>query len=186
MPVTVVLSGFIPTRAGKMSTQRAWLWAAPVHPHSRGENAYGCYTQAYRHGSSPLARGKSGDLLQRLNVGRFIPTRAGKIEAMSWLELRPAVHPHSRGENVSNTERMLTSRGSSPLARGKSIDAEYCYNLTKVHPHSRGENPYATAEEVARQGSSPLARGKWRCISGFLVWYRFIPTRAGKIEPALG
>ena len=58
MPVTVVLSGFIPTRAGKMLMGAIHKLTVTVHPHSRGENPVIFFSASMLVGSSPLARGK--------------------------------------------------------------------------------------------------------------------------------
>ena len=72
-------TGFIPTRAGKMPALLLQWRARPVHPHSRGEN--GPVTVGLRDGcgSSPLARGKSSLVDERVTARGFIPTRAGKM-----------------------------------------------------------------------------------------------------------
>ena len=75
----LAMTGFIPTRAGKMSRQQATDLLAAVHPHSRGENPQPLITTGARVGSSPLARGKYRSNLQQRSWTRFIPTRAGKI-----------------------------------------------------------------------------------------------------------
>ena len=112
--------GFIPTRAGKMLK-----WVLPticrrVHPHSRGENLTIDTAKEIAMGSSPLARGKSAERGPELGGWGFIPTRAGKIgRVAAGIRIRP-VHPHSRGENWWADGGAKVSRGSSPLARGKS------------------------------------------------------------------
>ena len=151
---------FIPTRAGKMFFDDLAHLYPGVHPHSRGENAGSLVSDPSHFGSSPLARGKCDRVLQEYHTIGFIPTRAGKIYTGWHFGPYSRVHPHSRGENDSGGLPRRRTAGSSPLARGKSIDAEYCYNLTRfiptragkihgsrmsttsrwVHPHSRGEN----------------------------------------------
>ena len=153
-------------------------------------------------GSSPLARGK---LIFSGPGGagrRFIPTRAGKIQAWRPSGGRHAVHPHSRGENSSIASSDPYDRGSSPLARGKSAQLQReteCSGFiptragkmtcrrsaappASVHPHSRGENParYSCTPRVL--GSSPLARGKFVAPTWATRALGFIPTRAGKMD----
>ena len=79
LPDVIAGVGFIPTRAGKIGRdQRLWS-SLSVHPHSRGEN--GPVTVGLRDGcgSSPLARGKSSLVDERVTARGFIPTRAGKM-----------------------------------------------------------------------------------------------------------
>ena len=172
--------GFIPTRAGKMWSTRVRHSAAEVHPHSRGENHVERGFAFHHQGSSPLARGKSVARWCRQGRIRFIPTRAGKIGwgvvgvFVDW------VHPHSRGENPSETLGPSSEAGSSPLARGKCsweltslpiqgfiptragkmVPRGAIPTALPVHPHSRGENLLDSAKSVMGDGSSPLARGK--------------------------
>ena len=68
---------FIPARAGNTSFVRARDWCSPVHPRSRGEHRVEDATHASIPGSSPLARGTPEGVDVRLQVGRFIPARAG-------------------------------------------------------------------------------------------------------------
>src|SRR3990172_4196266 len=109
---------FIPTRAGSMTitspSRRRWT----VHPHSRGEHISGSHTRNRQPGSSPLARGASGQALADAARGRFIPTRAGGIFIRASRSSRFSVHPHSRGEHPPNMPGRLQAVGSSPLARG--------------------------------------------------------------------
>ena len=70
-------------------------------------------------GSSPLARGKLGGMLNVFSHVRFIPTRAGKIAGGEAGSDYFPVHPHSRGENLRQILQPWSHQGSSPLARGK-------------------------------------------------------------------
>ena len=72
-----------------------------VHPHSRGENIEALESKLDEYGSSPLARGKLVGFWSGIFNRRFIPTRAGKIAAKYLLMGLGAVHPHSRGENLT-------------------------------------------------------------------------------------
>ena len=156
-------------------------------------------------GSSPLARGKLRGLEPHTVTRGFIPTRAGKMESGSGYFVGYAVHPHSRGENVSMKLISPSGHGSSPLARGKfgptelvdlsggfiptragKIQGHSSATLhTSVHPHSRGENPQYVQYQTCQAGSSPLARGKWSLAILSIHADRFIPTRAGKINGRL-
>ena len=133
--------GLIPAHAGKISQG-----AAQIHAHD---------------GSSPLTRGKCATPGQLGTGIGLIPAHAGKI--WPWPPARPpcGAHPRSRGENLNQPLRAETTRGSSPLTRGKweadvarwlesgLIPAHAgkmgfrlgAARLARAHPRSRGENP---------------------------------------------
>ena len=132
-------SRFIPTRAGKMRAIQPGLDQARVHPHSRGENTTE-FTVTHRHcGSSPLARGKSGDVAVPHLPEGFIPTRAGKIRTAEAERSARPVHPHSRGENLSEFAAGIGQWGSSPLARGKYTTDEVANGLPGFIPTRAGK-----------------------------------------------
>ncbi len=110
------------------------------------------------------------------------------------------VHPHTRGENDSDSTYEAAVYGSSPHAWGKHIplhvkDGVFRFiptrvgktlihgplqNQVAVHPHTRGENVYPSALTLASSGSSPHAWGKLFQTTALLNHTRFIPTRVGK------
>ena len=152
--------GFIPTRAGKISSFCQARSDTKVHPHSRGENIFTAAGHAITSGSSPLARGKSRPGGCGCCVLGFIPTRAGKISSFCQARSDTKVHPHSRGENAGYSYADVDFVGSSPLARGKYPPrtpqsrkegfiptragkisrGRSAPPTSPVHPHSRGEN----------------------------------------------
>ena len=150
----------IPAHAGKTCISARVSSARPAHPRSRGEN--GPYETAApaMTGSSPLTRGKRCGRPLCVCRGGLIPAHAGKTCRLTeWPSARRA-HPRSRGENRSCGSPTYSSRGSSPLTRGKLravvggrpggglIPAHagktgrpwYQYSCTRAHPRSRGEN----------------------------------------------
>ena len=172
--------GLIPAHAGK--TPQPGLMAPTIraHPRSRGENRLlggSCYCAS---GSSPLTRGKPaswGVMLLRL---RLIPAHAGKTRLMSAGMIQARAHPRSRGENIADSAPDRSSRGSSPLTRGKRPTCRCCQATHRLipahagktspysskrfrcgaHPRSRGENSTLQAWFSRVTGSSPLTRGK--------------------------
>ena len=50
-------------------------------------------------GSSPLTRGKLGNLLGAVATVRLIPAHAGKTPLLGPIRTAPTAHPRSRGEN---------------------------------------------------------------------------------------
>ena len=68
----------IPAHAGKTAPAPTSHTSARAHPRSRGENGTGSPVLVFYRGSSPLTRGKLGDLHPGRSVRRLIPAHAGK------------------------------------------------------------------------------------------------------------
>ena len=151
-------------------------------------------------GSSPLTRGKPE---QQATVGvlqGLIPAHAGKTPRRHASAPSSEAHPRSRGENTGKLMNGVTQRGSSPLTRGKRLEAAVvllvlrlipahagktrgacpCRGSVRAHPRSRGENTLRTLHQGAGQGSSPLTRGKPPRRRGRPTRARLIPAHAGK------
>ena len=93
--------------------------------------------------------------------------------------------------------------GSSPLTRGKLVNADRVRSLIrlipahagktltlpsetilrKAHPRSRGENLNPNREQAVEAGSSPLTRGKPSAAILYGSLSRLIPAHAGKTIP---
>ncbi len=130
-------------------------------------------------GSSPLARGTRQRHAVAQRRRRFIPAGAGNTPPCRTRCRRPSVHPRWRGEHFTNSERLPSAGGSSPLARGARAPAPAqgpahrfipagAGNTEKVrrrpwstavHPRWRGEHLDKRNHVQFRYGSSPLARG---------------------------
>ena len=111
--------GLIPAHAGKTSRHACRsppIWA---HPRSRGENIKSAVGSVIDWGSSPLTRGKRGEVGGDANEVGLIPAHAGKTLSMNGLGLMWRAHPRSRGENFQIGMPRSASWGSSPLTRGK-------------------------------------------------------------------
>ena len=109
-------------------------------------------------------------------------------------------HPRSRGENYLVIQDVPERRGSSPLTRGKRVNAldnlgqvrlipahagKTLSNLwaaarVSAHPRSRGENSARAISPGTNVGSSPLTRGKRAGTGGRGACGRLIPAHAGK------
>ena len=89
----------IPAHAGKTGSRRASHATDRAHPRSRGENDILQITNALKQGSSPLTRGKPGDLGNHQRRGGLIPAHAGKTPPKRTAPLCGRAHPRSRGEN---------------------------------------------------------------------------------------
>ena len=94
----------------------------------------------------------------------------------------------------------LGDAGSSPLTRGKPVEAELRVAdrglipahagktqpegsrkmITRAHPRSRGENTFPAVDAITRAGSSPLTRGKHPVTARGRDLRRLIPAHAGK------
>ena len=149
------------------------------HPRSRGVYEERPPMAARQSGSSPLARGLQGGVVDVDVRPGIIPARAG-FTPWPWPAASPAAdHPRSRGVYAVALARSIACGGSSPLARGlltrarpvlpgrRIIPARAGFTVGAVrrrgrredHPRSRGVYPFSMALRRARDGSSPLARG---------------------------
>ena len=197
------MEGLIPAHAGK--TPRFWADCpcGRAHPRSRGENRSSGRRCRERAGSSPLTRGKLASPSSKAYGSRLIPAHAGKTMFFSFVEVRGAAHPRSRGENTSVASPLPPTVGSSPLTRGKltfTDDSDLSRGLipahagktqmrfwaasrTAAHPRSRGENVRRPVLCNGRVGSSPLTRGKQDSLLCIPADERLIPAHAGKTSP---
>ena len=109
----------IPAHAGKTNSIGRPGALPRAHPRSRGENFLSSHLLIIGNGSSPLTRGKLGEIVGVRVRGRLIPAHAGKTCcSTTWGRTYPA-HPRSRGENHQRARRQDRWHGSSPLTRGK-------------------------------------------------------------------
>ena len=115
----VATGGLIPAHAGKTCTDICSNGLLRAHPRSRGENTYNLPNYTGDLGSSPLTRGKHRRGYRRAGRGRLIPAHAGKTTGITGFAGWSGAHPRSRGENIWPDEWHHTSKGSSPLTRGK-------------------------------------------------------------------
>ena len=190
----------IPAHAGKTNGHRIQHTNWWAHPRSRGENK-AVSTLARKHvGSSPLTRGKREDHQDGRNRRGLIPAHAGKTPPTPVRSTRRRAHPRSRGENARGIALILSSRGSSPLTRGKrhlEVGLQHLPGLIpahagktprlpsqalsrRAHPRSRGENKRSDHTDPGSSGSSPLTRGKRRGGAPTRRPPRLIPAHAGK------
>ena len=173
-------TGIIPAHAGKTRERperpRPW-WD---HPRSRGENGLLLRGVDKATGSSPLTRGKPPPRHRPRDPIGIIPAHAGKTCSGRRTRLPAWDHPRSRGENVGSHARASWLLGSSPLTRGKQLEAGERGVVTGIipahagktvwfvsdtttgedHPRSRGENLGGECVLRFAHGSSPLTRGK--------------------------
>ena len=192
--------GLIPAHAGKTASAFATVACMAAHPRSRGENTATLIRADDKKGSSPLTRGKRPPPRRSHERPGLIPAHAGKTPRRGSRPRRAGAHPRSRGENKTPQPPGPRWWGSSPLTRGKLLQAEghtliaglipahagktsTCGRRSTswtAHPRSRGENICSGVNLSFLEGSSPLTRGKrfWPYARGILR--RLIPAHAGK------
>ena len=174
--------GLIPAHAGKTGLTGDRRGGGRAHPRSRGENLLKVGGAGSVGGSSPLTRGKPNTLAAFIELIGLIPAHAGKTLFITGHPAGEPAHPRSRGENLLRAAGRVVGDGSSPLTRGKLIQAvlsrefqrlipahagktvRHCASssLGGAHPRSRGENPLRAHSTQHQGGSSPLTRGKLR------------------------
>ena len=193
------LPGIIPARAGFTAGSGRACSTSTDHPRSRGVYPASSSGNSASCGSSPLARGlrrgRGGDG----PLSRIIPARAGFTEDRRRGPGAGQDHPRSRGVYDNRHSVLVTTAGSSPLARGllpTHVLRHAQYGIIPAragftspgacrilcawdHPRSRGVYGRGGAQSSAGTGSSPLARGlRWE-VDMRLAALRIIPARAG-------
>jgi len=91
---------FTPTRVGTTRSARWGTGAAPVHPHTRGDNVYSFNNFISNLGSPPHAWGQLSAEVYKAIKTRFTPTRVGTTPTSFTFDALHTVHPHTRGDNV--------------------------------------------------------------------------------------
>ena len=151
-----------------------------AHPRSRGENATGVRLISATHGSSPLTRGKLGEIVAVRARQRLIPAHAGKTRSGSARFLcAPGSSPLTRGKPGALPPCLMIC-GLIPAHAGKTPASLVSHKPTPAHPRSRGENcaPWRVLRRA--MGSSPLTRGKPCALGPLRCRFRLIPAHAGK------
>ena len=195
----VVPGGLIPARAGLTGRGSATIRQGRAHPRSRGAHTYRSVATFRDPGSSPLARGSQRTIRRQSRGAGLIPARAG-LTARSPCRGPPAwAHPRSRGAHISALLPIVTTVGSSPLARGSRRHGERRprgpgliparAGLTprssrprsggRAHPRSRGAHASTRVNRRPSPGSSPLARGSREHAGQQAAITGLIPARAG-------
>ena len=121
----------------------------------------------------------------RQAVARWIiPARAGFTPKSSPRRSAHSDHPRSRGVYVIFSAPLVSSIGSSPLARGLHRGERWRVRDVGIIPARAGftlESPGVGGEFG---GSSPLARGLPKRRDGLYAAGRIIPARAGFTQEA--
>ncbi len=129
----------IPAHAGKTYGSPQTSASTGAHPRSRGENLRAGRTCALRQGSSPLTRGKPGPFAAMDRTNRLIPAHAGKTSRKEHSHGTRTAHPRSRGENTRGASEAAAQIGSSPLTRGKPVEASVQGGSRRLIPAHAGK-----------------------------------------------
>ena len=149
----------IPAHAGKTGHERAAQESGGAHPRSRGENANFLGSVVSSPGSSPLTRGKLLVAYGRIEAQGLIPAHAGKTFATACPGRYTKAHPRSRGENHRRSAPNGVKSGSSPLTRGKPVEAELRVADRGLIPAHAGKTSTPTTRKRGRR-AHPRSRGE--------------------------
>ena len=151
--------GLIPAHAGKTSRAPPTTYGPWAHPRSRGENIRWYWYRFQRFGSSPLTRGKRQRRSGRRRQTGLIPAHAGKTRQALYRFDPTAAHPRSRGENAPDQPTIQSTRGSSPLTRGKRNDNHRIVVHRRLIPAHAGKTGALSIARMAR-AAHPRSRGE--------------------------
>ena len=110
----------------------------------------------------------------------LIPAHAGKTRGRAWFPFPVGAHPRSRGENVGTLRGGAAAAGSSPLTRGKQVEARAQTRDNGLIPAHAGKTISEAFEKGIGEGSSPLTRGKRAVCAAVRLGRGLIPAHAGK------
>ena len=113
---------FIPARAGNAWSASSSLPMLTVHPRASGERQSGRPDFGEVRGSSPRERGTRQAMLDKVEMMRFIPARAGNACARRRTIGSISVHPRASGERESSRRAWRFPDGSSPRERGTPFE----------------------------------------------------------------
>ena len=155
----------------------------------RGEHEASAFIEFLYAGSSPHAWGTHLHRERRGHLDRFIPTCVGNTAGLTARTGRTWVHPHMRGEHLSEDMPEDIKGGSSPHAWGTPQQAYWVQAVTRFIPTCVGNTPVSFDSWPAATGSSPHAWGTHLLGPVLKAPLRFIPTCVGNTEhgqPAAG
>ena len=115
--------GIIPACAGSTRGAVAERHDLGDHPRLRGEHVVADDSSEVSVGSSPLARGAPGGLVDEVREAGIIPACAGSTTTGTSPRSAPRDHTRLRGEHPEPRVTCAGVKGSSPLARGAPIPA---------------------------------------------------------------
>ena len=173
---------FTPTCVGKTPGGRHGTWGCPVHPHVRGEDESAAVQASHSAGSPPRAWGRLRVANPPCGGLRFTPTCVGKTYPPVCITVRPPVHPHVRGEDVSEHYWRLIAAGSPPRAWGRPRLGRRPVGPYRFTPTCAGKTPGLEGFPRLRAGSPPRAWGRPVADEERPAGHRFTPTCVGKTQ----
>ena len=175
--------GFIPARAGRMSSGSMCRRSSRVHPRTGGaDRRVFCRLLVVR-GSSPHGRGGSSAGGPRGRTPWFIPARAGRIGPSTRSgPVCPGSSPHGRGgsvrwRRVSNSSRVHPRTGGADPIRSRSVGA------SRVHPRTGGADLPVVVEGLSGSGFIPARAGRISASSAKSA-YPWVHPRTGGADPS--
>ncbi|CCF85773.1 conserved hypothetical protein [Nitrolancea hollandica Lb] len=170
-----------------------------VHPHTRGDHAGMAKELIHKLGSPPHAWGPRQAAVPVPEAGRFTPTRVGTTPRWHRSRSATAVHPHTRGDHITEPVTSTPHSGSPPHAWGPRREGRpdvapcrftptrvgttagrhRCHSRRPVHPHTRGDHVASLGSRKTSSGSPPHAWGPLAGIGVAKIGRRFTPTRVG-------
>ena len=115
----VLGAGLIPAGAGQTRASLGRGLALRAHPRWRGADSWAVSLSVQPGGSSPLARGRQQRPLTDGQGGGLIPAGAGQTPTRGAPSRQAGAHPRWRGADRLALTPILSTWGSSPLARGR-------------------------------------------------------------------
>ena len=110
---------FTPTGVGTIGKPPDGCIRRTVHPHGRGDNGVAPSRPTNGAGSPPRAWGQCLDDARLGQDKRFTPTGVGTMARTIPRITRMTVHPHGRGDNLSEVRSASWAVGSPPRAWGQ-------------------------------------------------------------------
>src|SRR5271157_5538242 len=118
---------FTPTHVGTIVQAHQYFPCSTVHPHTRGDNLAFRIAKNEIFGSPPHTWGQFDEGLERKITLRFTPTHVGTMIRKAMHRVLAAVHPHTRGDNVSLTSKCFRTCGSPPHTWGQFYIARFLH-----------------------------------------------------------
>ena len=130
--------GIIPACAGSITQPCQLFVFIQDHPRMRGVHKLIKVKKADGQGSSPHARGPCQVVVCITPDGRIIPACAGSISANHTYDNINQDHPRMRGVHLMTVFLAISSKGSSPHARGPSTVDDVLIPLSRIIPACAG------------------------------------------------
>ena len=131
--------GITPACAGKTRHGNLVNVGFEDHPRMCGENKMANKKAWEPRGSPPHVRGKLGEPLDRLQIGRITPACAGKTICPSSRLTLSWDHPRMCGENRMLTRFVQLNPGSPPHVRGKPDGLYENHTSIRITPACAGK-----------------------------------------------